>query len=121
MGLLKPSDWKAKWIGIGYEEDTLKRESPSFRNAFKVNKKIKSATAFITSHGLYQAYLNGNKIGDAYLTPGWTSYNKGYSIRYMMSVICSRPAVMQWAHNWAAGGTGVHWRGKTTKTFMAQS
>lgn len=76
MGLLKPSDWKAKWIGIGYEEDTLKRESPSFRNAFKVDKKIKSATAFITSHGLYQAYLNGNKIGDAYLTPGWTSYNK---------------------------------------------
>jgi len=76
MGLLKPSDWNAKWIGIGYEEDTLKRESPSFRNEFQVNKKIKSATAFITSHGLYQAYLNGKKIGDAYLTPGWTSYNK---------------------------------------------
>ncbi len=76
MGLLAASDWQAKWIGIGYKEDTLQRASPSFRNEFEVNKKVKSATAFITSHGIYQAYLNGKKIGDAYLTPGWTSYNK---------------------------------------------
>ena len=32
--------------------------------------------AYITAHGLYEASLNGHRIGDAYLTPGWTSYNK---------------------------------------------
>ncbi|MGS2741641.1 family 78 glycoside hydrolase catalytic domain [Sinomicrobium sp. M5D2P17] len=75
MGILHPSDWKAKWITMGYEEDTL-RESPAFRKAFSIQKKVKKATASITSHGLYEAFINGNKIGNAYLTPGWTSYNK---------------------------------------------
>ncbi|MGH2649054.1 MAG: family 78 glycoside hydrolase catalytic domain, partial [Ginsengibacter sp.] len=42
---------------------------------FLTNKKIVSATAYITAHGLYEAAINGIRIGDAYLTPGWTSYN----------------------------------------------
>ncbi|MEH6405790.1 MAG: family 78 glycoside hydrolase catalytic domain [Leeuwenhoekiella sp.] len=82
MGLLKPADWKAKWIEAEYVEDSVHRASPMFRNDFKIDKKIESATAIITSHGLYQAFLNGKKIGDAYLTPGWTSYNK--RLQYQM-------------------------------------
>ena len=74
MGL-KPSDWKAKWI-TAVTEDTLLQPSPLFRKKFTVTKKIVSATAFITSHGLYEASINGKRIGDAYLTPGWTSYSK---------------------------------------------
>ena len=31
---------------------------------------------YITSFGLYEAQLNGKKIGDQLFTPGWTSYNK---------------------------------------------
>ncbi len=38
-------------------------------------KKVQSATAYVTAHGVYEAYLNGQRIGDAYLTPGWTSYD----------------------------------------------
>jgi len=76
MGLLQASDWKAKWIQCGYEEDSILRPSPLFRKKFVTKKEILSATAFITSHGLYEAFINGKKIGDAYLTPGWTSYNK---------------------------------------------
>ncbi|MBC9797154.1 alpha-L-rhamnosidase [Sinomicrobium weinanense] len=75
MGVLDRSDWKAKWIGVGYEEEQS-RPGGLMRNEFNIDKKIRSATAIITSHGLYQAFLNGSKIGDAYLTPGWTSYNK---------------------------------------------
>jgi alpha-L-rhamnosidase len=73
--LLNTSDWKAKWIEAGFEEDAS-RPAILFRNQFAVNKKIKSAALYITSHGLYEVQLNGNKVGDAYLTPGWTSYNK---------------------------------------------
>lgn len=76
MGLLDKSLWKANWIGVGYKEDTLLRPSPLFRKEFSPTKNIKTATAYITSHGIYEAYINGNRVGDLYLTPGWTSYNK---------------------------------------------
>lgn len=76
MGLLSAADWKAKWIQPGYQEDTINQPSPYFRKTFSTAKKITSATAFITSLGLYEAFINGKRVGDAYLTPGWTSYNK---------------------------------------------
>jgi alpha-L-rhamnosidase len=76
MGLLKTSGWKAKWIGPGYKEDTIMRPSPMFRKSFGLNKKIVAATAYITAHGLYEAQINGKRVGDSYLTPGWTSYKK---------------------------------------------
>jgi alpha-L-rhamnosidase len=76
MGLLSPSDWSAQWITPGFKEDSVMRPSPLFRKEFTVSKKVASATAFITAHGLYHAEINGEKIGNGYLTPGWTSYNK---------------------------------------------
>ncbi|MDE3184406.1 MAG: family 78 glycoside hydrolase catalytic domain [Bacteroidota bacterium] len=74
--LLHTNDWKAKWIQPGYTEDPVLRKSPLFRKQFTAKKKIKSATAYITAHGLYEAKINGQRVGDAYFTPGWTSYNK---------------------------------------------
>jgi len=76
MGMLSPSDWKAQWITPGFKEDSAMRPSPLFRKGFELRKKIASATAYITAHGLYEAQINGRRVGDAYLTPGWTSYNK---------------------------------------------
>ena len=75
MGMLTPADWKAQWITPGFVEDSL-RASPLFRKEFSLNKKIKSAMAYITAHGLYEAQINGQRVGKDYLTPGWTSYNK---------------------------------------------
>lgn len=76
MALLQNSDWKAKWIEPGYTEDSVMRPSPLFRKQFAANKKILSATAYITAHGLYEAQINGKRISDAYFTPGWTAYKK---------------------------------------------
>jgi len=76
MGLLTPADWKAQWISPGFVEDSVMRPSPLFRKEFAVTKKIGSATLYVTSHGLYHAEIDGHKVGAAYLTPGWTSYNK---------------------------------------------
>ncbi len=75
MGLLNPSDWKAKWIEPGFQEEPG-RPSPLFRKEFLSTRKIRSATAYITAHGLYEAQINGLRIGEEYMTPGWTSYNK---------------------------------------------
>jgi alpha-L-rhamnosidase len=74
MGLLRPRDWKARWIRpADTAEDAA---NPLLRTRFTVSRAIASATAYITAHGIYEARLNGQRIGDAYLTPGWTSYNK---------------------------------------------
>ena len=75
MGL-RASDWKAKWIEAGFEEDLVHRPAQYFRKDFSIRKKLKSATAFITAHGIYEAAINGKRVGDHYLSPGWTSYNK---------------------------------------------
>ena len=75
MALLNTSDWKAQWIEPGYVEDAL-RPSPLFRKKFTIGRKLRSAVVYITAHGLYEASINGKRIGDAVLTPGWTSYNK---------------------------------------------
>ncbi|HUZ57248.1 MAG TPA: family 78 glycoside hydrolase catalytic domain [Hanamia sp.] len=75
MGLLNTDEWKAKWIEPGFT-DTVGQPSPMFRKQFSTDKKIKSAALFITAHGLYEAQINGSRVGDDYFTPGWTSYNK---------------------------------------------
>ncbi len=76
MGLLNATDWQAKWIKEGYTEDNALRPSPMMRKEFSLAKKIASASLFITSYGLYEPFINGQRITDAYLTPGFTSFNK---------------------------------------------
>jgi len=75
MGLLNKNEWKAKWIQPGFV-DTVGDPSPMFRKQFLADKKIKSAALFITAHGLYEAQINGQRVGNDYFMPGWTSYNK---------------------------------------------
>ncbi len=75
-GFMDGTGWKAKWIEPGYAEDTVLRPSPLMRKVFTLKGKVSRATAYITAHGIYEAELNGQRIGDAILTPGWTSYGK---------------------------------------------
>lgn len=76
MGILQAADWKAQWMEAGFEEDSVNRPAQYFRKGFMLKKPIRSATAYITAHGMYEAYLNGQRVGDQYLSPGWTSYEK---------------------------------------------
>jgi alpha-L-rhamnosidase len=73
MGLLSPSDWKANWI-----EPNLKEvdSCPMLRGVFALNGAVRQARAYVTSHGLYELHLNGQRVGNQLFTPGWTSYNK---------------------------------------------
>ncbi|MEM2151334.1 MAG: family 78 glycoside hydrolase catalytic domain [Candidatus Bathyarchaeia archaeon] len=66
MGLLKPEDWKAKWISGG---NLLRKE-------FTLNGKIKRARAYVSGLGYYELRINGCKVGDRKLDPGWTDYEK---------------------------------------------
>ncbi|MGV8090666.1 MAG: family 78 glycoside hydrolase catalytic domain [Mangrovibacterium sp.] len=77
MGLLDKRDWKASWIGTLANEDTSgSTPCPFLRKEFIVRKKIKKATVYVTSYGLYELSLNGKKVGSDLFTPGWTSYHR---------------------------------------------
>ncbi len=67
---------KASMITI---EDSIKlnhEETFYARKEFESKKNIESAYCTATAFGLYKLYLNGDRVGDYQLTPGWTSYNK---------------------------------------------
>ncbi len=77
MGLLEEEAWKASWITK--EGEIQGKESlPAhyYRAQFDAPKKIKQARVHLTSLGLYQLYINGQKISDDLFTPGYTSYHK---------------------------------------------
>ncbi|WP_348811206.1 family 78 glycoside hydrolase catalytic domain [Flavobacterium maritimum] len=74
--LLHSNEWKATWIGSGLKSDTVNGVVPMFRKSFSANKKIASAKVYVTSRGLYEVQINGKRMGDSYLSPGWTSYDK---------------------------------------------
>jgi alpha-L-rhamnosidase len=82
VGLLGDQGWKASWI-----EDTREpprsddemyqmRPSPMFRKEFTLAKKVARARAYVSGLGYYELYLNGRRVGDHELDPGWTTYSK---------------------------------------------
>lgn len=76
MGLLCASNWQARWIEPDWEEDPAAfNPSPYLRATFTLREQPVAARVYITAHGLYEASLNGQRVGDAYFTPGYTSYH----------------------------------------------
>ena len=82
MGLLSPSDWQAQWLNDGKNNPTKDEDfyqddpAPLFRKPFIVSKKVTCARLYISGMGYYEASLNGGRIGDAVLDPGWTAYGQ---------------------------------------------
>ena len=77
MGLLHPIDWHAHWIEPGWQEDKSgEPPCPYLRTTFSVDGPVSRARAYITSHGFYELFLNGQRVGDASFTPGYTSYHR---------------------------------------------
>ncbi|MBO6168975.1 MAG: family 78 glycoside hydrolase catalytic domain [Bacteroidales bacterium] len=74
-GLAKDG-WKASWIGTDTGDKTVCPTPVYFRRTLRPSASVKRAVAYVTSHGIYEFKLNGAKVGDDYLTPGWTAYNK---------------------------------------------
>jgi alpha-L-rhamnosidase len=78
MGLLHPGDWTARWIEPpeGPIPPVGKRPAWRLRHEFNVMQMPGNARLYATAHGLYEVYLNGARVGDVELTPGYTSYAK---------------------------------------------
>lgn len=66
---------RASWITVPWTEDSV-HPCPVFKKSFNIRGRVRSAVLLITVHGIYEARINGRRVGDAYFTPGWTSYDK---------------------------------------------
>jgi len=82
MALLAPADWHGKWISDGRplpqkdEDFYAPAPAPLLRKGFKIAGPIKRARIHISGLGYQELRLNGSKVGDHMLDPGWTSYDK---------------------------------------------
>ena len=70
MGLLCQGDWQGQWIGA---EETI--SAPLFRRTFTLKGPVRRARAYVCGLGFYESHLNGHKVGDHVLDPGWTDYD----------------------------------------------
>ncbi len=95
-GILHQQEWSsAQWIGYESLPDSMKvypgvhgngnklgnkavkrSVAPYLRKTFAVQKKVQQALVFVSGLGQYELYLNGRKVGNDFLAPGWTTYSK---------------------------------------------
>ncbi len=76
-GLLDASDWSAVWVEPdepGDAGEPGRRPAPVLRHEFVVDHPVQRARLYATAHGVYEAFLGGERVGDLELTPGTTSY-----------------------------------------------
>jgi len=85
MGLISDRNWLAKWIEPPPEiyprnlvDKDLFNFNPAimFRKKFSVDKQVKEARLYISGLGYCIPYINGVRVGDNELDPGWTAYEK---------------------------------------------
>lgn len=96
MGLLHKSEWTGQWAVLGEgvtggieppsgeEFDAVAMglvPSPYFRRALRLDQAVRRATLYATARGVYELRLNGQRVGDAVLSPGWTDYDKRIQYR----------------------------------------
>lgn len=94
MGLPSRQDWKgAQWIAYEALPDSKRivpamhgkgdkalddglNILPVLRKEFVVKRHLKRATIYISGLGHFEMSLNGKKVGDHFLDPGWTDYDE---------------------------------------------
>ncbi len=80
--LLSPADWQARWIQsptahpLPPDQAFDGYPAPLFRKEFTPDKKNPPARPYVSGLGYYELRLNGERVGDHVLDPGWTTYSK---------------------------------------------
>ncbi|WP_342807896.1 family 78 glycoside hydrolase catalytic domain [Alteromonas sp. M12] len=129
LGLLNNKDWQAQWIEVDSDKpiklnnfDTRIHVPQHLRTEFLTDKPIKQARLYITAKGVFEAFINGHKIGDDILTPGYTPYKKRIeTLTYDVTAQLEQgnnAFGIQLAEGWYAGRFGPkrHWHKKLELT-----
>ncbi len=112
IGLLEASDWKAKWVTGHYTVDKKERYPVDcFKKEIRIERAVQKARLYITACGLYEAKLNGGKIGNFCLAPGVTDYRKRvqyqtYDVTELFA-LGNNELTVQLADGWYRGSVGA--------------
>ena len=105
------NSWQAKWITGNYKVNKSNRYPVDcFKKEFKIKKEVEKARLYITACGLYEAKINGEKVGNFCLAPGHTDYNKRiqYQTYDVTEMLGSDNAItVQLADGWYRGSIGA--------------
>lgn len=72
---LSSSDWSARWITD--RQDKELEPSPLFRKSFDLGERqVKEARLYVASAGYHELFINGQRVGENYLDPGYTHFDK---------------------------------------------
>jgi len=71
-------EWRAKWIKPAWETGS---EAPLFARQFHVTKPLTAAVLRLTGLGVYEAAINGRRVSQDVLAPGWTAYTKRLQVQ----------------------------------------
>lgn len=78
------------YISDGGKNETFEVANPSrnstpiLRTEFEITKKIATARLYVTARGIYEIFINGEKVGNDYCNPGLTQYNKTHLYKLTM-------------------------------------
>lgn len=75
-GICSAQEWKAAFISAETPEDKENSKGTYVRKQIHAEEEIESAYVSTTALGMYRFYINGRKVGEDELAPGWTSYHK---------------------------------------------
>ncbi|GAA0830988.1 alpha-L-rhamnosidase [Bifidobacterium pullorum subsp. gallinarum] len=115
-GKLEGEQWAGEWISAPLS--LLPTDSPHLpllRKSFRLNSSVRQARIYATALGLYELELNGQRVGDRYFTPGWTSYEhtiqtQTYDVTDMLRT--EQNAIGAWLGNgWYKGQLGWQEKG----------
>lgn len=120
-GLLRAEDWSARPVGLELDEDPESdaRRATLVRRGFRIDGQIAHARLYATAHGLYDAEINGIRVGSDTLSPGWTVYRE--RLRYYTYDVTDllrdgENAIGAWlGDGWYRGRLG--WRGGHRNVF----
>ena len=82
VGLLYEADWQGRWIGLdrkmSWDEETehSRLSARYLRKEFDLDKQVAKATLYICGLGMYEAFINGKRIGNQVLAPAPTDYRR---------------------------------------------
>ena len=72
-GVFEPETFKARMITHDFPENET--ACPVFYRSFSTDRPVERAVIYATAHGVYELGLNGKRVGEDYMAPGWTSYH----------------------------------------------
>lgn len=112
MGLLEPADWTARWIAGDYKpKKNTRYPADLFRKEFVLESQVLKARLYASARGVYDVWINGERIEDWILAPGSTDYRhriqyQTYDVTRMLKE--GNTLVLRLADGWYRGSCAAY-------------